>query len=591
MRSRIIALLGAVVVSLSLVGAAFAEEAQMHVLREAVGVKSYPAAPRIAQQSGLDAAVTLAPAVIAVPEELEAIRVWNAADRLPARNGFFRALGDSIKVELGAAVASKSGRHGRGVVTTSSRGVAFGTSIRVEKAARLRAQLENVHLPAGAVLWVYGSSGEPVAFDASTMDEKRSLWTPSVSGETIYIEVEVGSGETASFEINRVLELLNAVKIRAGTDDAPTCLVDADVTCAQNASDFPVIANVSKAIGQIDIITSSGGGVCSGQLITDQAQTSTPYFLTANHCTITTQSVASAIEVFFDYKYLSCVSSQASALPAVRGATLLSTSATSDYTLLRLNSLPAGRVLLGWNSAAVVNGTRLHRISHPVPDGATGPEPQLYSRTIAGNTIGGNCTGAAPPNFVYSNEKNGGEGGVYGGSSGSAIMLDNGQVVGQLLGSCGPDPAAGCDRRNDTMDGAFAQTFDAIKQFIAPTTSGNTPCVPNLAAGQVCLVDNRFEVKVTYNGGSGLKSMTAIKYTGESGLFWFNDAGNIEILLKMINACSFNQRFWVYAGGTTDVEVNISVRDSKNGTIKTYQHVRGKPYGTVTDSSAFATCP
>lgn len=255
MRSRIIALLGAVVVSLSLVGAAFAEEAQMHVLREAVGVKSYPAAPRIAQQAGLDAAVTLAPAVIAVPEELEAIRVWNAADRRPARNGFFRAVGDSIKVDLGAAVASKSGRHGRGVVTTSARGVAFGMSIKVEKAARLRAQLENVKLPAGAVLWVYGSAGEPVAFDASTIDENRSLWTPSVNGETIYIEVEVREGETASFEINRVLELLSAVRLRAETDDAPTCLVDQDVTCAQNGADFPGLGSASKAVGQIDIVT------------------------------------------------------------------------------------------------------------------------------------------------------------------------------------------------------------------------------------------------------------------------------------------------------------------------------------------------
>jgi hypothetical protein len=163
-------------------------------------------------------------------------------------------------------------------------------------------------------------------------------------------------------------------------------------------------------------------------------------------------------------------------------------------------------------------------------------------------------------------------------------MLGNGQIVGQLFGSCGPDPAAGCDRRNNTLDGAFAVSFNSLRPHLASSGSTPSPCVPN--SSTICLVNNRFSVRLTYDVGQGPQPMTAIKYTGETGLFWFTDAGNIEVLLKMINACSFNQKFWVYAGGTTDVGVNITVTDSQTGAIKTYNNVRV----TITDGSAFS-CP
>ena len=574
-----------------------AEQATMYFQREAVGTKSFPAAPRIVQLMQIEPATVLSPATEAVPEELEAVRTWNAEGRLPARNGFARSLGEKFAVSFGGPVA-KSGLHGRGVVAATANGTTWGASFRVKEAKRVRLELRDVALPSNATLWVYGATGEAVGFDTSNLAEDKTLWTPSVDGDTIHLEVEVPAGSAASFNIQKVLELLDSRKggFRSEiNNEEPTCLVGQDVVC-QGSSEFPAMNAATAAVGQFDFIEGGDGFRCTGTLIADQQHSGTPYFLTANHC-IATQAAASTMETFFDFLWSTCnkwENGNFTYLPAISGGTLLKNSSTTDVALVRLPSLPAGRMFLGWDTQPPANGAVLHRISHPVTFLSNFQFPQMYSRTIVSTTSAA-CSGSRP-NFIYSNESNGGEGGVYGGSSGSAVILSNGpsdaRIVGQLLGSCGcPDPSFACDRRCSTVDGAFSQSFDLLKTHLAAGSTPGTPqaCSPN--ASTICLVNDRFSVRVTYDVGNGPQPMTAIKYTPESGLFWFASASNIEVLLKMVNACSFNNRYWVYSGGTTDVGVTITVTDSKTGAVKTYNNPRGTKFGTITDGDAFATCP
>ena len=573
-------------VSMLVCSVAFGEEAKTHFVREAVGMKSYPAVPRIVERMQLAPATTLRPAAEAVPEAVEGVLLWNAEGGLPAKNGIIRSLGETMAVSFGGHQI-KSGLNGRGAVAATANGTTWGASFRVENAKRLRLHLQDVSLPAGATLWVYGSTGEETAFDLSLMDATRSLWTPSVDGDTVHLEIEVPAGETGSFSVSEIFELLTArgAGLPVQPNDQPTCLADQAVACV-GAGEFAALSFAKRAVGQMEYIRDGSGWVCSGTLITDQQQSNTPYFLTANHC-ISNQTVASTLETFFDYQFATCQWAAFSSLPKIVGSTLLVTSGTTDVTLLRLPSVPANRALMGWTTTPVSVGTILHRISHPVPDGSPiGAFPQMYSRTIVTNA---SCSGIPKPQFIYSNESNGGEGGVYGGSSGSAIMLDDGKIVGQLRGSCGcPDPSAACDRRCATIDGSFAESFNLLKTHLASSGSQPAPCTPS--SSTICLVNNRFSVRLTYDAGQGSQPMTAIKYTPDSGLFWFDNANNIEVLLKMINACSFNQKFWVYAGGTTDVGVTITVTDSQTGAVKTYNNVRGTKFLTITDGSAFS-CP
>ena len=94
-------------------GAATGESNGPAFSRDAVGVKSYPAAPRLLEQNGDQAAgepaSTLAAATEVEPGELVAIREWNDANRLPLKNGFTRTIHDGISVRLDAPLAQKGG--------------------------------------------------------------------------------------------------------------------------------------------------------------------------------------------------------------------------------------------------------------------------------------------------------------------------------------------------------------------------------------------------------------------------------------------------------------------------------------------------
>jgi V8-like Glu-specific endopeptidase len=567
---------------------ASAQSNESFFMRDAVGVKNYPASPRLAERAAMVPAVVLPSAESTIPEQILALRDWNASGREPMRNGFRRALPDMIEARI-SSVAAKSAvqNFGRGVIAATDRGtIAWSTVIRVEKAHRLRLHLENAVLPEGVTLWVYGAGQTPIGFGRELVDEKGNLWTPSVRGETVYLDIEVpANNAAASFTISEVLELvdLNLKSIRP--QDAPTCLVDA--SCV-GSSTFGAITSAKKAIASLFFVTSGGGAVCTGGLLNDLSNSGTPYLLTANHC-FSSQSVATTLEAVFDFQTDSCQGNfNRDTAPTVNGATWLTSSSTSDFTLVRLNSIPSGRVLLGWNAnaSAVPSGTMLHRISHPVP----GEDifPQSYSSTLVDTTTG-ICTGYSRTNFLYSTSV-GGQGGVYGGSSGSPVMLANGQVVGQLLGSCGPEPSAGCDPRNSTVDGAFSSSFPAIQSIIAG--SGAQPSVCTQNSTTMCLADNRFAVSATWRTSDGNTGAgQAVRLTADTGYFTFFSASNVEAVVKVLNACGLNQKYWVFAGGLTNVNVVLTVRDTKTGTTKSYTNPQGTAFQPIQDTGAFATCP
>ena len=79
--------------------------------------------------------------------------------------------------------------------------------------------------------------------------------------------------------------------------------------------------------------------------------------------------------------------------------------------------------------------------------------------------------------------------------------------------------------------------------------------------------------------------------TSDTGLFTFFDPDNVEVVVKVLNGCSINNRYWVFAAGLTDVRATLRVRDTNTGQVKTYQNPQGVPFQPIQDSDAFATCP
>ncbi len=107
----------------------------------------------------------------------------------------------------------------------------------------------------------------------------------------------------------------------------------------------------------------------------------------------------------------------------------------------------------------------------------------------------------------------------------------------------------------------------------------------------VCLLSNRFEVKATFrdqNGGSG--DLRLVEYTNNTSLGHFGDSSNIELILKVLDGCGLNGRYWIFIGGVTDQGVTIRVRDTRNGQVKTYSNPLGTAFKVVTDTGAMSGC-
>lgn len=122
--------------------------------------------------------------------------------------------------------------------------------------------------------------------------------------------------------------------------------------------------------------------------------------------------------------------------------------------------------------------------------------------------------------------------------------------------------------------------------------SASSPTECAAGGDSLCLNDNRFRVRITwrdYNNRTG--SGWAVPYADDSGMFWFFGEENIEFLVKVIDGCGLNSKYWVYAAATTDVEYTMTVTDTLRNITKTYTNPLGTASPAITDSSAFATCP
>ena len=115
-------------------------------------------------------------------------------------------------------------------------------------------------------------------------------------------------------------------------------------------------------------------------------------------------------------------------------------------------------------------------------------------------------------------------------------------------------------------------------------------CVPD--ATTLCLLGDRFQVEVDwvdFTGSTGVGA--AVPGSDLSGLFYFFNPDSSELLVKLLDACTFDDHFWVFAAATTDVEYTLTVTDTQTGVTKDYFNPLGNPAPAITDTSAFATCP
>lgn len=335
----------------------------------------------------------------------------------------------------------------------------------------LRLHLSGLRLPQGAEIAVYAPSeldarsrylktGEvsAPAIDfytaGSAAKADNGVWTSTVVGDRARIEYFVPAGSARRelpFTVDRLqhLYLDPVAAVLEGSREKAAGPCHNDVTC------YPEWGSIAKAVAGIGSI-GQNAVFCSGQLINSQQRDFTPYFLTANHC-LDSQGEAESVEVYWLYQTANCGGNPPSlaSVQRSRGTTLLSTSSTSDYTLLLIEgTLPSGLLWAGWNAGKINDGFGVTAIHHPRGD---------YKRISFGEkSSGAHFCGTSAINDSNHVKINWTNAPTEPGSSGSGIFRnDTQQLFGQL--HCGPSSCA--EESNDSY-GSFATTYPRIKALL-----------------------------------------------------------------------------------------------------------------------------
>ena len=106
----------------------------------------------------------------------------------------------------------------------------------------------------------------------------------------------------------------------------------------------------------------------------------------------------------------------------------------------------------------------------------------------------------------------------------------------------------------------------------------------------VCLNEGRFRVELQWESADDAGAGAAVPLTNDTGYSWFFNEDNVEVVVKVLDGCAFNQRYWVFAGGLTDVKVIMKVIDSETGVAATYYNRPGTAFEPVQDQETFAVC-
>jgi hypothetical protein len=132
-------------------------------------------------------------------------------------------------------------------------------------------------------------------------------------------------------------------------------------------------------------------------------------------------------------------------------------------------------------------------------------------------------------------------------------------------------------------------TRGASTLSILDDDGSTTACVDD--DDTLCLADDRFKVEITWRTGQGAVGVGHGSHlSASSGTFWFFDASNTEMLIKVLDACQGFNSFWVFFAATTDVDFTATVTDTHTGVVKQYSNPAGRAAQPVQDTFTFATC-
>jgi hypothetical protein len=135
--------------------------------------------------------------------------------------------------------------------------------------------------------------------------------------------------------------------------------------------------------------------------------------------------------------------------------------------------------------------------------------------------------------------------------------------------------------------------FLAIWETAPPSTANDLlGRTFHTSANPLSLHGGRFQVEATFRDPRTrvLAPANPKPLTNDTGLFWFFNEANLELVVKTIDGCEVNGHFWFFAAGLTNVETEITVTDTVSGNWKTYRNPPRTAFLPIQDTRAF-DCP
>jgi len=221
-------------------------------------------------------------------------------------------------------------------------------------------------LPEGATLHVssldYGYFQGP--FTAADNREHGQLWTPVIPGERAMIELFVP--DKAAFKPELELIRVGAgyrdlFKLTKRTSMAKQGYCNIDVIC-------PLGDGWRDQIRAVAVYGTGGSNFCTGTLVNNLRQDFRPFFLTANHCQITSSNAASVV-AYWNFESSTCGALSGGTLnQSTSGATYRASDYANDFTLIEFQSQPSAAYNVyytGWDARSSTAPQSSICIHHP----------------------------------------------------------------------------------------------------------------------------------------------------------------------------------------------------------------------------------
>ncbi|WP_250449427.1 PKD domain-containing protein [Lysobacter enzymogenes] len=326
------------------------------------------------------------------------------------------------------------------------------TRIESKDAFSLNFHFDKFKLPDGARMLIYPADQAPASaagrvrsFTSADNNARGELWTPVVLGDEAVIEVVVPKAKLGELKLHLAKvnhdyvgfsDLVNAVKRPGGTPGASgSCEID--VVCPEGNG----FRDIIRAVGAY---SKEGTMWCTGSLVNNTANDKKMYFLTANHCGMTSAAANNSMVVYWNYQNSTCrapgsaangSNGDGSLTQTQTGATLRATNAASDFTLLELNT-PA-------NSAFNLYWAGWDRRDQDYPSSIAIHHPNVADKRISFSDSASRKTGYGGADYNPPTVANGthlfvkwgvNRGVTEPGSSGSPLYSPDKRVIGQLHG-------------------------------------------------------------------------------------------------------------------------------------------------------------